>query len=606
MKKIGACLLLIGSFLVLSLFTGCQARTVTVDTVLTVDSSWSGSRVMTVAFSAADYPDEQSRAALDGMMARCPSAMTYGKQEKDSQIQYIFTLEFTSHEDYQKKLEALMGSAPYGVFSHTDSIFFKGTRIYEDFDSAALFAWMLEEPEEKPGFSLQCGKTSVVLDGKALPTPGRITVNQVEELQPVDEISISTVSYGRGVYDRTFSFYIPKSTVLALGNDLVTYMNARSEGADSVDWQEFPSGNIYTAAFHGVSLERLEEITDLLMNTDACSQISYAAQQDAETYFSKRAAFEETLDLSAYGGEDGGEIKISYEYENKSSLELFTPQRYQEGQWESFGAVGENTVRMETTGTGMKIRITDGWDYPVDEARITLICLGNGNYTRQIDFLFPKDGKEGAKYAQEMLKKKDTGLEITQLEDEEHLVCRVSFSGTAEEISEKVKMLFGPGNSFSYQSQGQGVDLNQEVSIIDNIQMGRLFQGEHQGVPVTYTVQTNGKESLTSLHYEGESRNRDIKIVNGSVIESFQLDGGNGRVVYNGTEPRFWGVVFYFTIAVLVVAGVVTLIAFLRRRAIREGKSTKGVLSQLAEKKELPGETPEEARESVEDILSKL
>ena len=44
--------------------------------------------------------------------------------------------------------------------------------------------------------------------------------------------------------------------------------------------------------------------------------------------------------------------------------------------WESFGAVGENTVRMETTGTGMKIRITDGWDYPVDEARITLICLG--------------------------------------------------------------------------------------------------------------------------------------------------------------------------------------------------------------------------------------
>ena len=176
MKKIGACLLLIGSFLVLSLFTGCQARTVTVDTVLTVDSSWSGSRVMTVAFSAADYPDEQS-------------------------------LEFTSHEDYQKKLEALMGSAPYGVFSHTDSIFFKGTRIYEDFDSAALFAWMLEEPEEKPGFSLQCGKTSVVLDGKALPTPGRITVNQVEELQPVDEISISTVSYGRGVYDRTFSFY---------------------------------------------------------------------------------------------------------------------------------------------------------------------------------------------------------------------------------------------------------------------------------------------------------------------------------------------------------------------------------------------------------------
>ena len=56
MKKIGACLLLIGSFLVLSLFTGCQARTVTVDTVLTVDSSWSGSRVMTGCFFRRGLP----------------------------------------------------------------------------------------------------------------------------------------------------------------------------------------------------------------------------------------------------------------------------------------------------------------------------------------------------------------------------------------------------------------------------------------------------------------------------------------------------------------------------------------------------------------------
>ena len=605
MKKIGTCLLLIGSFLVLFLFSGCQAQTVTVDTILTVDSSWSGSRVMTVSFAVKDYPDEDSQAALDGLMAKCPSVMTYGKQEKESQIQYVFTLEFTSHEDYQEKLEVLMGSAPYGVFSHTDSIFFKGTRIYEDFDSVALFSWMFEEQEE-PAFSLRCGETSVALDGEAVTTPSRISVNQVEELQPVDEISISTVSYGDGVYDRTFSFYIPKSTVLELGNDLITYMNARSEGADSFEWQEYPSGNIYTVAYRKVSLERLKEITDLLMNTDACSQISYTTQQDAETYFSKRSAFEETLDLSAYGGQGGGEIKIRYEYENKSSLKLFAPQRYQEGRWEAFGAIEDNTVRMETTGTGMKIRITDGWDYPVDEARITLICLGKGNYTRQIDFLFPEDEKEGAQYAQNMLKKKDSGLEVTQLEDEEHLVCRVSFSGTAEEISEKVQKLFGSGNAFSYQSQGQGVELNQEISIVDDIQMGALFQGEYRDVPVTYTVQTNGKESLTSLRYEGESRNRDIKIVNGSVIESFQLEGGNGRVIYNGTEPRFWGVVFYFTIAILVVAGMVVLTVFLRRRTKLEGKSDKRAFSQLAREKEPPGETPEEAEESVEDILSKL
>lgn len=606
MKKFSALLLLIGAFLAVLSFSGCQASTVTVDTVLTADASWSGVRVMTVSFAAKDYPDEQSQAALDGLIARCPSAMTYGKQEKDSQIQYIFTLEFASYEDYQKKLEALMGTAPYGVFSHTDSIFLKGTRVYEDFDSTALFSWLFQSQDEKPGFSLRCGKTSVVLNGETIATPSRITVNLVEDQRAVDEISISTVSYGNGVYDRTFSFYIPKSTVLELGNDLTTYMNARSEGADSSGWQEYPSGNVYTVSFRKISLEKLGEVTDLLMNNGACSKISYEAQRDAETYFSKRSAFEETLDLSAYCGEEGGEIKIIYEYENKSTLEMFPSQRYQEGRWETFGVLEDNTVRMETTGAGMKIRIPDGWDYPVDEAQITLICLGQGNYTRQIDFLFPKNGKAGAQYAQEMLIKRDNSLEVTQLEDEEHLICRVSFSGTAEEISQKVKKLFGQGNAFSYQSQGQGVDLNQEVSIIDEIQMGYLFQGEYQSVPVTYTVQTNGKENLTSLHYEGESRNRDIKIVNGSVIESFQLDGGSGRVIYNGTEPRFWGVVFYFTIALLVVAGAVTLVVFLRRRAKLEGKNAKPVLRQLAETKKLPGETPEEAQESVEDILSKL
>lgn len=171
MKKIGACLLLIGSFLVLSLFTGCQARTVTVDTVLTVDSSWSGSRVMTVAFSAADYPDEQSRAALDGMMARCPSAMTYGKQEKDSQIQYIFTLEFTSHEDYQKKLEALMGSAPYGVFSHTDSIFSRVPGFTRTLTAPLCLPGCLRNRRRSRGFPFSAEKRQWSWTAKPCPRP---------------------------------------------------------------------------------------------------------------------------------------------------------------------------------------------------------------------------------------------------------------------------------------------------------------------------------------------------------------------------------------------------------------------------------------------------
>ena len=97
-----------------------------------------------------------------------------------------------------------------------------------------------------------------------MPTPSRITVNQVASQQPVDKISVSTVRYENDTYDRTFAFYIPKSTVLALGDDLISYMNARSEGADSSGWQEYPSGNIYTVTFRRVSLERLEEITGLL------------------------------------------------------------------------------------------------------------------------------------------------------------------------------------------------------------------------------------------------------------------------------------------------------------------------------------------------------
>ena len=121
MKKIGACLLLIGSFLVLSLFTGCQARTVMVDTVLTVDSSWSGSRVMTVSFAAKDYPDEQAQAALEGqpipplppLAQRCDTAVRQielAARDKGEHIailearkQYAWYLKGVPHAGYYKE-----------------------------------------------------------------------------------------------------------------------------------------------------------------------------------------------------------------------------------------------------------------------------------------------------------------------------------------------------------------------------------------------------------------------------------------------------------------------------------------------------------------------
>ena len=157
-----------------------------------------------------------------------------------------------------------MGAAPYRVFTKTDSIFFKGIRIYEDFDSTALF--FLAGPGGKAGLFLGVRRDVSGAQWETMPTPSRITVSQVASQQPVDKISVSTVRYETDTYDRTFCLLYSQKHSAGAGDDLISYMNARSEGGfvrlAGIPIRQYLYGDLPEGFFGAAG-----EITGLLANT---------------------------------------------------------------------------------------------------------------------------------------------------------------------------------------------------------------------------------------------------------------------------------------------------------------------------------------------------
>ena len=92
-------------------------------------------------------------------------------------------------------------------------------------------------------------------------------------------------------------------------------------------------------------------------------------------------------------------------------------------------------------------------------ATITLSCLGDGRFQRDVDFLFDAQDITGVQYALDYLQSKGSGAEIRQDTADEGLLCRVSTQGTAEEISREMSALFGEQNVMKYAREGGSVEV---------------------------------------------------------------------------------------------------------------------------------------------------
>ena len=574
---------------------------VSIDTLLTLDSSGAGSRAMTCRFSGTG-PDSETATQLDGIISQyCPSMLTYSKVEEEGGLSYQFQLEFSSYQDYVGKITKLLGRQPVIIFSFPDNIFTTGTRISEDFESGDLFSWLyasisLEELQGTLSPRFSGGSAAVCIDGRTQTTGTQISLNRTKGY-PLDAIFVDTVNRGDGTFDRTIVFRIPLTTVHDLGNDLEPYMNARTDPlATSAQWTDYLSGREYTVSFQGLSLEEISRCTNLLLNSRFSGTISCEEHSDHSTPFVDGSLFTETIDLSSYTGNQGKSIPLYYTYSSQSSRSLAGGEIYKQGAGDATGEVSSGIFQYQGRAPLINLRISEQLEHQALGTVFTLSCLGDGRFQRDIDFVFDSQDIAGVSYAVEYLRSKESGADIEQTTSDEGLVCHVSVQGTAEEISRQMGILFGEQNVMKYSQQGGSVEVHHNTRLTDTIHMEYLFTGINRDIPITYKIQTNGKEQLYDVQYTSETYSSSVSLSedqDGAV--QFSLDSGDTVIEYNGYTSNNLGIFLVFFAIICVIAGVIILIFLIHRRG--------GGSSGKQENSSLEFYDPDEP---IEDILAEI
>lgn len=270
-----------------ALLAGCGARVSTTMTVDAANGNFAGSRVMTLLIENEDLSKVTGgMPALETVITQSmPADLSYiVSYPSETQSQITFTLAFTSLDDYKTKVTNLLAAdaentlVPEITFEKNETVFRKGLKFEENFDTVNLLKWYQNAIAaaniitESSSNWYEMGDTVLVVDGTTLDTYGsRYDYDKVDE-RFLNSCDVRTVMNVNGTYDRTITFEASKSSLEDLtevNENFAGYMQSiATEGityATETDPDTERTSYIYTIT--GVSAEDLVAKTNAIMQT---------------------------------------------------------------------------------------------------------------------------------------------------------------------------------------------------------------------------------------------------------------------------------------------------------------------------------------------------
>ena len=214
MKKLTAIFLIV--ILCLSLcvgLTGCDKPSVAVKSVLDINSSFAGTRTVTVI-----YPPSTDIEALNQRLVEdSPAADIDGAEFSYIGVQeegfcFELSLNFANKEKYEEIISSLIGRNAEVFLSQKNTTLTKGTRMAEDFDVSELIAWIVRDTAAEKatsGMGFSYHSNLVRIANQEYETGSTVEVNDCKGSR-ISTISIKTSNDKEGSFNRTFTFTLPK------------------------------------------------------------------------------------------------------------------------------------------------------------------------------------------------------------------------------------------------------------------------------------------------------------------------------------------------------------------------------------------------------------
>ncbi|MDP4119994.1 MAG: hypothetical protein Q8876_02940 [Bacillota bacterium] len=551
-------------------FFGCGKQTVTVNTIMQIDSSFSGQKVITCSFPNSMISSDQSKKQLAEIIKNnCPKDFSYGTKATDNGTSYIFTLSFTSKADYQNKIKDILSRDTSVALATPKTVLTKGIRYSEDFDTADLLKWLFDNinSANSPSYNYQksINGSVVTIGGQNYETGSKIEINNVTGYA-INNITVETTNNKNGLYDRNITYYLPRSTYNTLGQKLTDYFKSLTDSsAVYADWSQSGNTQEYQIRYRNLSLSDLNQYTQKALDTNNCS-VSYNSV-DTSTPLAEQYLFNENLSMLNFMGNNRSYVPLTYLYSLPSNAIPGDGTVFDSGSWvtKSSWPNGEYTLNISNCKT-LNLRVPDGIHYDISGIRMKLYNNGGDNFTKTISFLYnSKTGQDGQDYCYGFLKAKKT--DVSKTTEGDLLLCTVKISGSSDDINTQLGTLFGGGNYISYRENNVPFSLITKTEFKDSVNFSYMLTGNNINKPFTYTVYGSKGQQINSLKSEGkdfeDSKTLTYDSDGGMTVK---ISGGDSYITCNGSLPYMKNIIFYCIVSALLICITVLAIVLLKKR----------------------------------------
>lgn len=327
-----------------------------VNTDMSFDDSFSGSRVMTYTISNSDYTSyvQKDLTTVESTLRElCPQDIEITSfNQDDENIVVVFTISFISEEDYKTKVNNILSAegidiVPNVTFLKSDAVFAKGLAYQENFSSDDLLKWMRDGimgngfvTSSYESYIFSSSYISLIINGEEYEKDASMSIIDVNTAKylPIDSVEFDTVLNKDGTIDRTIDVNIPDSTFVKAKDEIEQFMASRVGDIGSGTWTEDASIHIFTIEGKGLGIDECKKMTenftgksvgDIVLMTASELKASYAEENstdddesedsDSKYYtlakqhiFYKNYLWSENIDLEDYISNRDNCVRFNY------------------------------------------------------------------------------------------------------------------------------------------------------------------------------------------------------------------------------------------------------------------------------------------------------
>lgn len=301
--------------LVLLIFTACGAE---INTDMKFDKDFKGDRIITAYVKSADlrsYVLTGADGIEDVIKRYIPESLSYKRIDKNSgDVEFIFTINFNSLEDYTNKINQILSRNPDNTikanvsYYNKNNEFNKNLMFEENFSSNDLLAWLVyslktENIVNHSSVSdwMETGKSSLKIDNQDYYVYGNFKVKKSES-SSFDSIHVLTEIVENGNFKRSITFIMNEKNIKSLkdkGLVITDYLKKLSpENAKFEESKE--NGSVkYIVSFESQTSQELSLNTDKLLNSkDSVFTVKYSSYEENKNTI--KVDIDEYIDASYY------------------------------------------------------------------------------------------------------------------------------------------------------------------------------------------------------------------------------------------------------------------------------------------------------------------